>query len=452
MHLVCVGISHHTAPVELRERLAMGRSDIDRALVELHERYQQAEVAILSTCNRTEVYVARPLHGHPRIEALTDWLADRCGADTQHLHEALYHYDNERAIRHLFRVACGLDSMVVGEQQIVAQIREAYEAAQRCETVGRALHRVFQAALATSKRTRGDSGIGQTQRSIASVAVTFAEHLFETLRDRTVLVVGAGDMAALTARQFRRRGGSRIVVCNRTCEHAEQIVQSIEGALAAPWDELDGQLAAADVIITSTAAAEPIITRPRFGKVTRARRFRPAFVIDIAVPRNVEPAVGDLPNVYLFDLDDLQQAAATEAGEHADHLAASEQVIEQAVGECYALVQTSDVSDMVRQLRRHLHALGRAEAQRTVRKLAAAADRNEADEPNLGRLVDEHTHRLINKLLHRPLVELSRGDSRTAALYATALRRLFDLGGGEDLSPPESTAPRSQQRDAGTSA
>lgn len=444
MHLICVGISHQTAPLALRERLAMDGGAVDAALAELHRLYPHAELAVLATCNRTEVYVARPLHGHPRIEQLIQWLAERHGSTVEQLSPMLYHLDQERAIRHLFRVASGLDSMVRGEHQIVAQVRQAYDAAQRAETAGKALHRVFQQALSTSKRVRSGAGLADGMRSVAGAAVEFARHLFDDLGEKTVLAIGAGEIAKLTVRQFREIGPGRLVVTNRTADRAEALAEAIGGE-AASYEDLETHLATSDVVITSTGSSTPIITEPQLRSLMRRRRHRPLFIIDIAVPRDVEPAGGDLPNVYLFDLDDLQRAVQSSDGENAEALAEAERQVEQSVGECYALVQTGDVNDLIRRLRRQLHKAGEAENRRTANKLAAeelGADGDRVDE-----VVGEHTHRLINKILHRPLVELARGDSRTAALYATALRRLFDLD-EEDHAPPERTTPTAQRRQA----
>ncbi len=442
MHLVCVGLSHHTAPVALREKLAMNRRQVSAALRELSVRYDQAELAILSTCNRTEIYVARPLHGHPRVEQLTQWLVGYAGLDREALHEGLYHFDNERAIRHLFTVACGLDSMVIGEHQIVGQVKQAYELAQAAETAQRAIHRMFQLALATSKRVRQQTGIGRGRSSIGGAAVEYARHLFDTLADKTMLVIGAGKMAELTARQFQSLQPARLIVTNRTAERATDAAARLGGE-AIDFARLDEALRQADVVLCSTGSEAALLTVERFKPIHKARRFRPLFIIDLAVPRDVEPAVGDLPNVYRFDMDDLQAALGEQRVGPRGAIDQAQRIVEQAVGECYALVQTADMSDLVRRLRRQMHRTAQAEAQRTVARLGAAAP------DQFEQLLEEHTHRLINKLLHRPLTELGRGDSRQAALYATALRRLFALD-AEDLSPPESTRPTdpNQTRDA----
>lgn len=438
MHLICVGISHHTAPVALRERLALPRRRADQLLTDLAQRFDQAELAVLSTCNRTELYVARPLHGHPRIEELVDELCTMAGASADELMPVIYHYDNERAIRHLFKVTAGLDSMVVGENQIVSQVKEAYDAAQRAETAGRAIHRVFQLALATSKRVRNATGVGEGRVSVAGVAVEFAGHLFETLCGKRVLAVGAGEMSELAIRAFAAQGATELVTTSRTLANAEQLADRA-GGVARPFDDLAAHLAGADVVITSTGADEPIVNAAMMKRVMKRRRHRPIFVIDLAVPRDFDPAAGDLANVFLFNLDDLHRAVGTHTAARGEAIGEAESIIEQAVGEAYALIQSGDVNDMIRRLRRQLHGFGQAESQRTLSKLAGA------DSEEFDRILAEHTHRLINKILHRPISELNRGTSAQAALYAAALRRLFDAD-AEDLELPERTARDRQNR------
>lgn len=433
MHIVCVGLSHHTASMDLREQVALSAAQVAGALAELTAEFHDAELAILSTCNRTEIYVARPLHGHPRAEQLIDWLTRRHTHLTT-LRDSLYQRDNEQAINHLFRVASGLDSMVIGEHQIVGQVKAAYQLAVEAHTAGRTIHRMFQLALATSKRVRQRTGIGDGRSSIAGAAVEYAGHLFDSLADKALLIIGAGKMAELTARQFAAMKPGKLLVTNRTADRAAAMASRL-GATAVPWDQLDESLALADVVISSTGSTQPIITASSFRKIHRRRKYRPLFMIDLAVPRDIDPALSDLANVYRYDLDDLQAALARQLEGRHGAVHEAEQIIGQAVGECYALVQTGDMSQMVHKLREQMHETARLETQRTMRKLAAARPED------FEKVLDEHSHRLINKILHRPLSELGRGDSHTAALYATALRRLFDLD-PQDLNPPEHTAPR----------
>lgn len=432
MHILCVGISHRTAPVELRERVAMGREAAASLLRGMRSTWPAAEMALLSTCNRTEFYIARPLHGHPRVEEVVARWAQARGAEETRLAAAAYHHDNERAIRHVMRVACGLDSMVLGEHQVLGQVRETYEMAQRAGTVGRVLHKMFQTTLATAKQVRTETGIGQGRTSVSSVAVDFARHLFSHFDDKTLLVIGAGKMTELTLGHFAHLNPGRVLVCNRSLDKAHELAAKF-GGQAAPFGDLSRLLTEADLVISSTGADRPIVTEAMFRPIARQRRFRPLFLIDIAVPRDIEPAVGGLPNVYLYDMDDLQQAIADQMAGRGEHAAACEAMVEVESTSLYQAIQTSDYAGLIQKLRQQLHDLGQEETQRTLNKLRSA------DSAEAQRLLEEHTQRLVNKLLHRPLSAIGRSDAVEAAMNATALRRLFNLDETEDLHPPERT-------------
>ncbi len=431
MHLLCLGISHQTAPVELRERVAMNDEEVRGLLTDFRAKWPTSEFVILSTCNRTEFYVARPLHGHPRAEEITTILASRCGEHADSLTAALYVRDNEKAIAHAMRVASGLESMVLGENQILGQVRTAYETAQQSQTVGRTLNKLFQSTLATAKRARTDTKIGQGRTSVSSAAVDFAKHLFHRFDDKSLLTIGAGKMTRLTLQHFMELKPAKLAVCNRSIDRAAGLATEF-GGQAHGLDNLDDLLVEADLVISSTGAAQPIVTAARFKSLLKKRRFRPIFIIDIAVPRDFEAAVGELSNVYLYDMDDLQRAIAEQAATRNGEVGACESLIDEAVRECYAVIQTGDFTDLIRRLREQLHELGAMENERTLQRLKQA----EGDAAN--RILEEHTQRLVNKILHRPLSELGRGGAAEAAMYATALRRLFDLGEPpEDLNPAE---------------
>ncbi|MBI1368286.1 MAG: glutamyl-tRNA reductase [Planctomycetes bacterium] len=431
MHLICVGISHQTASVDLRERIAMNEDTVRKTLADLRSVYPNAEMAIMSTCNRSEFYVARPLHGHPRVEEMIGFIADARNIPAGDFAAAAYHHDNEKAIRHLMRVASGLESMVLGEDQIIGQVRGAYDVAQQMGTIGKVLHKVFQSALATGKKVRTQTQIAAGRRSVASVAVDFARHLFSHFDDKNVLAIGAGKMTDLTLRQFMEMRPAKLTVLNRTIEKAKPLAEKY-GGTAAGWDQLADALVEADVVISSTGATEPIVTEAMFRPLIKRRRFRPLFIIDMAVPRDFEAAVGQAANVYLYNMDDLQRAIADQASARNGQIGECEAIIEPSVAECYEAVQTSDFADLIRQLREQLHTIGAAEAQRTLNKLKVAS----ADD--LQKIIDEHTHRLVNKILHRPISELGKGRGTAAAMYATALRRLFELEPDqEDMENPE---------------
>lgn len=444
MHILCVGLSHQTASVELRERVALNGDAVDAGLRELHRLFPHAEIAIISTCNRTEIYVARPLHGHPRVEELLGFLADASDLPAEDLAEAVYHYDNEQALRHLFRVAAGLDSMVLGENQIVAQVKQAYERAAAAGTIDTVLHKVFQFALATAKKVRTDTAISTGRTSVSSVAVDFARHLFSRLGDKTVLTIGAGKMTELTLTHFLELRPKRVLIANRSPAKAHDLAEKYGGEAAA-FEQLGDHLVEADVVISSTGAARPIVDVPMFKPLIKRRRFRPLFVIDIAMPRDFDPAVGDLANVYLYNLDDLQKAISEDQALRSGEVSTCESIVDAAVMDCYAAIQTGDFAELIQLLRRQIHDIAAAESERTANKLAAG----DADPGQLRDILDEHAHRLVNKILHRPLSELRANTGTEAAMYATALRRLFMLDQQpEDLHPPEQTMAPSREKES----
>ena len=460
MHVLCVGLSHRTAAVELRERVAMDSGAARAALADLHARYPHAELAILSTCNRTELYIARPLHGHPRVDEVIDFLEHRRGVDSKRLRTAVYHHDNERAIEHLHRVACGLESMVLGEHQILGQVRGAYELALEAGTTGRALHAMMQAAIAAGKRARTETAIAAGRTSVSAAAVDFARHLFGRFDDKTVLTIGAGKMTELTLRHFLDLRPRRLLVCNRSLDRAEELAAR-HGGRAVPFERLGDHLVEADVVISSTGAPEPIVNAAMFKPLVKRRRFRPLFVIDIALPRDFDAAVGRLDTVYLYNMDDLQAAIADQLAQRGGEVEACEAIIAGSVEACYAAIQQEDFGELIRRLRQRLHEIGEDESRRTMNKIRPLIEGDgpkhpNAEDPGVGgkmggdedvrAAIEEHTRRLVNKILHRPIRELSRGRSTQAAMYATALRRLFDLDlDAEDLNPPEHAEPKQER-------
>ena len=349
------------------------------------------------------------------------FFADLCHVTVEDLAEVCYHHDNRRAVRHLMGVASGLDSMVLGENQIVAQIKEAYTQAQSSGTCGPVLHRVVQSTLATAKKVRNETGIGDGRQSVASVAVDFARHLFQSFEDKTVLAVGAGKMIELALQHFLELKPGRVRVTNRSPERAERLAGRFD-AEAVGFDRLADLLVEADFFLSCTGSTEPLLNTEWLKPLIRKRRFRPLFLIDIAVPRDVEPAVGHLPNVYLYDIDDLQRAVADEAVARNGQVPAAEAILEPAAALCYGQIQQSDHGRLVEQLRNRLKDIGDSETRRTLNRL------RDADPDRAEQLLAEHTHRLINKILHKPLSGLRDEPSGSeAALVAAALRRLFDL-------------------------
>jgi len=448
MRIVMVGVNHRTAGVTLRERLA-GGAGVDPAgtLRSLQHAHPGVESVLISTCNRTELYVARPVNAEPGMDALRWFLAEAGGVDVEQLTAASIQREQEPAVRHLFRVAAGLDSMVLGEPQILGQVKRAYEAAAEAETVGSVLHQVFQQALATGKQVRQGTGIGTGRVSVGSVAVDFARQIFEAISDKQVLSIGIGEITKPMLRHLLGQSPKRVWLVNRTPDAATRLAEALElGSSrggARPWEQMEELLVSADIVITATGSDQPILTEGGLKPILRRRRHRPLFVVDLALPRDVEPAVGSMTNVFLYNIDDLQAAIEANQDQRAGEVQAGEQYVGEAVQACMARVQHQDLGQLVRQLRQQLHAVGEVEQQRTDRKLAAHA--GEADPQALREIVDEHTHRVINKILHMPLSQL---DDRTGeaplGFYAAALRRLFDLEDGTS-EPTESTTGEREQ-------
>ena len=308
MHIAVLGLNHRTAPVELRERLAFQAGDLPLALQFVRSRLEIPECAILSTCNRVELYTLLPeLDGHGG--RLKRFLADFHRMKPEELSDRLYWYLQPDSVRHLFRVAAGLESMVLGESEILGQVREAYQQAVSCESAGPVFHRLFQTALRTGKEVRSKTRIGQGAISISSVAVELARRIFQDLRTKTILTVGAGQMGEATLQSLKGYGVGSILVANRSAETAQPLAQAVGGRVIG-LPELGGALTQADIVICSTAANEYLLTRSEVRRIMSARRQRPLFLIDISVPRNLDPGIGQLENVYLYDIDDLEEIAS----------------------------------------------------------------------------------------------------------------------------------------------
>ncbi|MEM1108671.1 MAG: glutamyl-tRNA reductase [Planctomycetota bacterium] len=461
MRMVLLGINHRTAPVELREALAVGSERLPDVLAAFRERfgpaqagepaskssgasrgsskraYGRGECVLLSTCNRTELYVARPAHAPPTIDDLRRFLAEQTGVDLDLLTASSIHREQQPVVHHLFRVTAGLDAMAVGETQVIGQVRRAYETARQAGTVGRTLNRVFQSALRDVKQARQLSGVADLNQSISSMAVEFTGNLFESFTDKTVTGLGAGEITKATLQRMLAKTPGKTWVVNRTPAAGMVLAETLGLGLdnqgehsggARPWEELDQVLIESDVILAGTASTEPVITAKRFKKILRKRRNRPLFLIDLALPRDIEPAVGNLPNVYLYNIDDLNSALAN-VPRRREKIDRCEAMVREAAERCVGATQHQDLGVLVRQLRSKLLDIGDAEQVRTQRKLQAMHEAGRYQD--IPKVIEEHTHRLINKVLHLPLSQFDKNKSDaenpSAAFYAAALRRLFDL-------------------------
>jgi len=418
MSLVALGINHQTAPVSLRERVAFNGDGLARALATLRSLPQVREVALLSTCNRTELYAMADDHG----AALADWLATH-PAEAGDLHAYLYRHEDADAVRHLFRVATGLDSLVLGEPQILGQVKEAWAAARAAGTLGGQLDRLFQGAFATAKRARTDTRIGANPVSVASTAVRLAQESFARLDDSTVLLIGAGETIELAAKHLRDGKVKRLLVANRTLAHAQELA-SRHGGVALPLAELDRHLAEADVVVSATASREPVVTRAQVAAALAQRRHRPMLLLDLAVPRDIEAGVATLKDVFLYTVDDLERAIEENRRSRREAAQEAEAIIEMQTARFVETLHASTRQAPLKRLRAHGERT-RAEALAKARQQLAAGEQPEA-------VLELLAHTLTNKLLHAPTVALREAALTGDADLARAAERLFPAEGGGD--------------------
>jgi glutamyl-tRNA reductase len=427
MRLLLVGISHRTAPVELRERVDFQARGVARALGALAARGSTREAAVVSTCNRAEIYVACDDAVQTRLD-LVRFVSEFNGVAQSEVAPYVYDQADLDAARHLFRVAAGLDSLVVGEPQILGQVKEAHTVATEAQTAGPVLNRLFHASFAVGKRVRTETGLGSGAVSVSYAAVALARKIFGDLKGRNVLVVGAGEMGKLTALHMKSQGVQRVTIVSRTMAHAARTAEAIGGASAAPWDELDAVLGTSDIVITATGAASPILTKAHVEAVMRPRRGRPLFIIDIAVPRDVEAAAGEIEQVFLYNIDDLQATVRENLARRTSEVSRAEAIVNEEIEKFGAWFRSRGAIPTVVALRQRFEAIRRAELGRLDSKLSALP-------PDARALVDEITHLIVEKLLLTPTEQLkSVGDTDAVAAYSEALTRLFGLG-EQDAAP-----------------
>lgn len=387
MNLHALGINHQSAPVALRERVAFAEHALPAALAALRALPQVHEAALLSTCNRTELYAITDDDG----QALADWLATHPeGGD---LHAYLYRHRDADAVRHLFRVATGLDSLVLGEPQILGQVKQAWAAARAAGALGTRLDRLFQQAFVTAKRARSETRIGNSPVSVASVAVRLAQESFARLADSTVLLIGAGETIELAARHLVQADVKRLLVANRTLAHAQDLA-SRHGGVALPLAEIDRHLSQADLVFSATASREPVLHRAQVEAALQARRHRPMLLLDLAVPRDVAPDVAELKDAYLYTVDDLERSIEDNRRNRREAADAAEAIVDLQVARYAEALAAGPLNEPLRRLRAHgEHA--RAETLARARQQLAAGRDPEA-------VLEFLAHTLTNRLLHAP--------------------------------------------------
>jgi glutamyl-tRNA reductase len=419
MHLLLVGVSHRTAPVELREQLDFSARGVDRALTALAGAPAHQEATIVSTCNRVEIYVRCDDTEGARA-AVELFLSDFHGIPVEQLAPHLYAKTGHDAVTHLFRVASGLDSLVMGEPQVLGQVKDAFSAASRMGCTGPLLNKLFPSAFAAGKRVRSETALAEGAVSVSYAAVALARKIFGSLKGRTVLVLGAGEMGKLTAVHMQSQGIGRLIITSRTAAHAASLAESI-GGVAMPWESLGTALAEADILITATGASTPIVSRALIAQTMKARRQRPLFIIDIAVPRDVEAGAGELEEVFLYNIDDLQAVVQENISKRGTEASEAEKIVSQEVNRFFGWLNSRGAVPTVVALRQRFESVRQSELRRLEPKLATLP-------PEARARIDEITRLIVEKLLINPTEQLkSISDADTVAAYSDALNRLFSL-------------------------
>jgi glutamyl-tRNA reductase len=414
--IVVVGLNHETAPVAVREAMAFPKEKLGEALERVRQETGLGEAMILSTCNRVEVYGRSEKSA---VRAVADFLARYHGRAPEETLKHLYQLEGEQAIRHAFRVAASLDSMVLGEPQILGQVKDAYAAAEQARSLGSVLNGLRMRSIAAAKRARSETSIGRNAVSLSHVAVELATKIFGALRGRSVLLVGAGKMSQLAARQMVRRGARASVLGGRTFEKAEQLASSL-GGRAAPFEALRSELTRADIVISGTGAPGVVVLREDVEAAQAARHGRPLFLIDIAVPRDIAEDAGKVAGVFLYDIDDLQQVATANLRERKKESAAAETIVEQEVQEFIEWRRSLEVVPLLVELRKRADEIRRSEIDKARSRLGPLT-------PEQEQALEAATSAIVNKLLHAPTVRLKELAGHGEADHVGIVRRLFDL-------------------------
>ncbi|MBM3353998.1 MAG: glutamyl-tRNA reductase [Betaproteobacteria bacterium] len=412
MTLYALGVNHQTAPLDIRERVVFHVERLGEALTEAKQRLA-AEAAILSTCNRTEVYLSGE-----RPEQAAEWLARYHRVEPAELGRYLYTLPSERAVRHAFRVASGLDSMVLGEPQILGQMKDAVRSAEAAGTLGTVLNKLFQRSFAVAKQVRSTTEVGANSVSMAAAVVKLAARIFPSLKDQKVLLVGAGEMIELCATHLAAQGPERITVANRTLERGQGLARRFN-ARAIELRELAAQLCEYDVVVSCTASSLPILGKGLVERALKARRRRPILMVDLAVPRDIEPEVAELDDVFLYTVDDLQGIVQANLDARRSAVDQAEAIIETQVGQFMHWMQGRESVPLIRQLRDQAESARQHELERALRLLARGEDPRQ--------VLEALSQGLTNKLMHAPTQALNEAAGEERRSVAASIARLFRL-------------------------
>lgn len=424
MELFVLGLNHKTAPIGIRERLAVPGRDLPTVLNALGEVPELAERMLLATCNRAEVFGVAEGSLDRAVAGVVGVLASYHEVEAGIFAPALYTRAGGDAARHVFRVACSLDSIVLGEPQILGQVKDAYQSALQQQTTGIILNNLMEQAFHVAKRVRTETGLGESRVSISSVAVDLARKIFGDLADRSVLILGAGEMAELALRHLVEDGVRSVLVANRSHDRAVALAKQFQGR-AVTFDAFHQEMLQADIVISSTSAPHCILMRADMERIILQRRHRPIFLIDIANPRDIEPGCNDIDNVYLYNIDDLQSVVAGNVKEREREVPKAEAIVEREVGIFLTWLQGLDVVPTIVSLRKRLEDI-------RAQELAKALARLEDLTPVQREAIVSMTTAMMNKVLHQPMTELKRrAVHQDGHLYSTVLRRLFGLEDGD---------------------
>jgi len=418
MPLKILGLNHNTAPVEIREQVVFAGDEIARALTQVRDLDGVDEAILLSTCNRTEFYVITDCAGEARLR---EWLHN-----SKNLHssfsESMFQLDGDMAIRHIFRVACGLDSMVLGEPQILGQLKDAHREAESAQAAGKDLGRLFQHTYSVAKKVRTDTEIGSSPVSVAYAAVTLAQQFFAGFSQHTAVLVGAGVTVELLAKHLSRKGIGRLFVANRDVERARNLASKF-GGFALPLSELEGTLPEADILITSTASADPVVTFEQLKAAVKARKRRPIFAVDIAVPRDIEAKVSTLDDVYLYTVDDLDQVIIKGQGNREAAAIDANRILDDEIARYLSIERSKQVAPVIKALRDQGDTIREEVIEQARRRLAQGLEMDD--------VIEYATAALMKKLLHNPSVRLREAGESSDEQTIQIARSLFGLDGDD---------------------
>ncbi|MCO7228802.1 glutamyl-tRNA reductase [Halomonas sp. CnH100-B] len=413
MTLLALGINHRTATVAVREQVAFTPTQLESALAELRSLPHISEAAVLSTCNRTELYCVTDAAGE---QTVLDWLGRFHNLRVEELSRCAYHYHDNDAARHLMRVAVGLDSMVLGEPQILGQLKEAYQQARQAKGLGGELERLFQHTFAVAKQVRTETGIGKNPVSVAYAAVSMASRIFDDFSRANALLIGAGETIELVARHLHEAGVRQLTVANRTRERAEQVSSSL-GGTAITLPEIPDALERADIVISSTASPLPILGKGMVERALKKRRHRPVFMVDIAVPRDIEPEVGELADVFLYTVDDLEEVIEENRRHRQVAADQAESLIEHGVGSWQQERRVRNGGEVIRDFRRHGESLRDQARDQALERLAKGEDPD--------KVVERLAHQLANRFMHQPTLTIREAAAQENHDLLSAAPRLL---------------------------